>query len=334
MIHPVVIVGAGPTGITAATLLSQHNVPTLVLERWPDIYPQPRAVHLDDEIYRILARLGVADEFAAVSRPAAGLRLVDRQQRVLAQFDRSGPSPRSRHPRASMFGQPELEQVLRTNLKRHPLVTLRSDVDVTSVVPDGTGLVEITCTNRATGLSESLTARYVLGCDGANSLVRASIGAQMTDLGFEQRWLVIDVETAADLDQWDGVHQLCDPERAGTYMRIGETRYRWEFQLEDAETPADFADIASLRQLLRPWIREMPDDTLRLVRVAEYTFRAQLADRWRTATSSSSETPPISRRRSSGRAWAPVCAMPPIWHGSSPASWTGRCPTQCWKPTS
>ena len=51
---PVVIVGAGPTGLTAATLLGQYGVECLVLERWEAVYPQPRAVHLDDEIYRIL----------------------------------------------------------------------------------------------------------------------------------------------------------------------------------------------------------------------------------------------------------------------------------------
>jgi 3-(3-hydroxy-phenyl)propionate hydroxylase len=55
----VVIVGAGPTGLTAATLLGQYGVECLVLDRWESIYPQPRAVHLDDEIYRLLARLGL-----------------------------------------------------------------------------------------------------------------------------------------------------------------------------------------------------------------------------------------------------------------------------------
>ena len=44
----VVIVGGGPTGITAATLLAQYGVDTMVLERWSQVYPQPRAVHLDD----------------------------------------------------------------------------------------------------------------------------------------------------------------------------------------------------------------------------------------------------------------------------------------------
>ncbi len=46
---PVVVVGAGPVGITAATLLGQYGVDCLVLDRWDGVYPQPRAVHLDDD---------------------------------------------------------------------------------------------------------------------------------------------------------------------------------------------------------------------------------------------------------------------------------------------
>lgn len=59
--YPVVVVGAGPTGMTVGTLLARYGIDTLILDRWDGIYPLPRAVHLDDEVYRIIARLGLAD---------------------------------------------------------------------------------------------------------------------------------------------------------------------------------------------------------------------------------------------------------------------------------
>ena len=103
----------------------------------------------------------------------------------------------------------------------------------------------------------------------------------MEDLEFEQRWLVVDVASTVELEQWEFAHQLCDPERAATYMRIGDTRYRWEFRLLEGETAADFESIEALQPLIGPWVEGIACDQLDLVRVAEYHFRAQLADRWR-----------------------------------------------------
>jgi 2-polyprenyl-6-methoxyphenol hydroxylase-like FAD-dependent oxidoreductase len=277
---PVVIVGAGPTGITAATLLAQYGVKCLVLDRWPGVYPQPRAVHLDDEIYRVIARLGIADEFAAISRPTLGLRLLDNRFRVLAEFNRDTSHSDNGFPQANMFDQPELETLLRENLKGFPNAQLRGDAEVTDVSAHD-NRVRVTFTDRSDGQVHQVDAEYLLGCDGANSMVRTQIGSVMRDLKFEQRWLVVDIAAGADLHQWEGVHQVCDPVRAATYMRIGETRYRWEFQLLAGESAEDFGTLEALRPLIAPWTADVVDSELTLSRVTEYTFRAQIADRWR-----------------------------------------------------
>ena len=238
-------------------------------------------MHLDDEIYRVIARLGIADEFAAISRPTLGLRLLDNRFNVLAEF-----TPRHRAQRATASRRPTCStnrswrRLLRANLKRYPHAELRGNADVTDVTADRND-VRVTFTDRDRRHGSQVDADYLLGCDGANSMVRSQIGSTMRDLNFEQRWLVVDVATEADLRQWEGVHQVCDPVRAGTYMRIGESRYRWEFQLLAGESADDFGTLAALRPLIAPWTADVADSELTLLRVTEYTFRAQIADRWR-----------------------------------------------------
>lgn len=180
-----------------------------------------------------------------------------------------------------MFDQPELESLLRANVGRHPVATIRGNTEVTGLVQDGAGLVRVECTDRVDGGHHSIVAHYVLGCDGANSMTRHSIGATMQDLRFAQRWLVADVVTETDLGQWEGVQQVCDPYRAATYMRVSTTHHRWEFQLLPGETADDYRCIDRLHRLLAPWTGRIGVDQLKIRRVAEYTFRAQVADRWR-----------------------------------------------------
>jgi 3-(3-hydroxy-phenyl)propionate hydroxylase len=277
---PVVIVGAGPTGVTAAILLAQCGVECLVLDKADGIYPLPRAVHLDDEVYRILARLGIAAEFAAITWPCLGLRLVDRDLRVLAEFKRDTAYGQHGYPQANLFDQPELEALLRAAARRFGQLTIRQNSEVTSVTQDRDG-VRVDITDTRTGVKDSVRAEYVLGCDGANSLIRDCTGTVMRDLGFTQRWLVVDVLTTAALDHWEGVHQVCDPGRAATYMRVGKTRYRWEFRLNPGESADGYRESGRLHPLIASWTRDIPAAELEVVRTAEYTFRAQVARRWR-----------------------------------------------------
>ncbi|MFJ2237684.1 bifunctional 3-(3-hydroxy-phenyl)propionate/3-hydroxycinnamic acid hydroxylase [Streptomyces sp. NPDC087859] len=271
---PVVIVGAGPVGVTAALLLARHGVRSVVLERHRDVYPLPRAVATDDEICRILQAAGIGEEFTAISRPARGLRLLDARHRVIAEFRRT---PHGHHgfPQTSMFDQPELERLLRTELARRPECELRGGTEVTGVTREAGGGVRVAYRDEEG--DHLLRADAVLGCDGAGSLTRDAVGAAWEDLRFEEHWTVIDVRTSLPVRSWEGVDQVCDPHRPATFMRIGEDRYRWEFRLRDGGQP----DHERLRELVAPWVNFSHGDDFHVVRQAQYTFRARIADRWR-----------------------------------------------------
>src|SRR5690349_8562344 len=283
---PVVVIGAGPTGTTAANLLGRYGVGCLVLERRPDVYPLPRAVHFDDEVFRIFADLGLGEQVAAISRPTPGMQLTDRDHRVLAQITRDPEREEHGHPQSNMFDQPELEHVLRAALDRYPHVELRSGVQVVDVQQLDGGPAPVLVRYRSavsTGTAaeqiHEVWTDLVLGCDGANSPTRAVIGAGMHRLCGEQQWLVVDVDCPSLVPAYNGVQQVCHHEQAATFMPVVGHRYRWEFRLRDHED-ASSLDDARVRDLIWPWLAGLAPDGVRFVRRATYTFRGVVADRW------------------------------------------------------
>ena len=298
--HNVIVVGAGPVGCTAALLLADRGIPVTILERHPRPHPLPRAVHLDDEVARILHRAGVGDAFLAGSRPASGLRLLDAEHRVLAEFRRDTTATDNGFPGANMFHQPELEALLFHRVDRHPLVDLHRGVEVRAIdgVHDPLTAPPVRVHTRA-GADEyarTFTGSLVLGCDGANSTVRQVLGVGMRDLRFTERWLVVDIGAAARPETWDGVEQVCDPARAATFMRVTGDRHRWEFQMRDGEDESDL--IAGLGSLLQPWTGRRDLAGLEVTRSAVYTFRARLATRFQVGRAfllgdAAHQTPPF-----------------------------------------
>ncbi len=290
-IQPVIVVGAGPVGTTAALLLADAGIPVVMLERHAAPHPLPRAVHLDDEVARILYQAGVGDEFLASSRPCSGLRLLDARHQVMAEFGRAATGVHG-FPQANMFHQPDLEQLLLGRVAAHPLITLHRMAEVVGLDdPAGTVVspcapdspaVTVTARTGPAGQQRAFAGCLVLGCDGAGSTIRDLASLVMEDLGFTERWLVIDIRVAGGLEAWDGVEQICDPARAATFMQVTGDRYRWEFQLREGEDEDDLITEHALGALLRPWTHRDDLAGMEITRSTTYTFRARLASAFRS----------------------------------------------------
>jgi 2-polyprenyl-6-methoxyphenol hydroxylase-like FAD-dependent oxidoreductase len=269
----VAIVGYGPVGTVLAILLAQLGRRVVVLERWPQPYPLPRAVHFDDEVGRILQSCGIGDALGEISEPAEVYEWRNADGATLLRFGRVGPGA-SGWPQSSMFNQPALEAMLDRRARSLPNIEVRRGVEVVGLEQDGECV-----TLHAGGEHAPVRARYAIGCDGANSTVREILDVPVHDLGFFYDWLILDVV----LDEprvFDPINlQICDPVRPATAVSGGPGRRRWEFMRLPHEPPAEMNDEATAWRLLEPWAVTPANATLE--RHAMYTFQARWVEQWR-----------------------------------------------------
>ncbi|HSL58679.1 MAG TPA: bifunctional 3-(3-hydroxy-phenyl)propionate/3-hydroxycinnamic acid hydroxylase, partial [Acidimicrobiales bacterium] len=263
----VAIVGYGPVGSALAILLAQLGCTVTVLERWTAPYPLPRAVHFDHEVGRILQMCGIGEDLRRISEPAEVYEWRNGAGTVLLRFGQTGDGP-SGWPASSMFNQPDLERLL-DERARALGVDVRRGVEVTSVEQHDDHVVV-----------GGVTARYVVGCDGANSTVRSLLDVPVTDLGFFYDWLIVDV-VLHEPRVFDPINlQICDPERPTTAVSAGPGRRRWEFMRLPHEARDALDDPDRAWELLEPW--DVHPGNATLERHAVYTFNARYAERWRT----------------------------------------------------
>ena len=250
----VAIVGLGPVGATLANLLGLSGVRTLVLEREAACYHLPRAVHFDDEVMRVFQFVGLAEKIRAKTRLNIGMRFVDRDGRLLLDWPRPQEiGPQGWHA-SYRFHQPDLEAVLRDGLARFPEVVVRTRCEA-FMLDDRDDHVELRYEDLACGRVRRVRAKYVVGCDGARSLVRRFIESEMEDLGFHERWLVVDVLLKCPKPELgDHSIQYCDPSRPATYVRGPENRRRWEIAVLPEEATTDIVAPARVWQLLERWL--------------------------------------------------------------------------------
>jgi 2-polyprenyl-6-methoxyphenol hydroxylase-like FAD-dependent oxidoreductase len=283
--YDVAIVGYGPVGQTAAILLGARGWRVGVFERWPELYPRPRAVHYDDEVARVFQRIGIAAELGAITEPARSYEWQNASGQTLLALDRTQPGP-SGWPAATMFTQPALEALLDRTARALPSVEVHQGAEVADVVEDGEAVRLAVWSGEErdgrfepSGEEREITARYAIGCDGANSLVRARMQTPVEDLGFAYDWLIADT-VPHDPGLLAGVNlQRCDPARPTTLVSGGPGRRRWEWMLLPGETREQVENDEFVWEMLAR--SGVGPEQVRLERYTVYTFRARWAEHWR-----------------------------------------------------
>ncbi|MDT3445801.1 bifunctional 3-(3-hydroxy-phenyl)propionate/3-hydroxycinnamic acid hydroxylase [Pseudofrankia sp. BMG5.37] len=280
--YDVAVVGYGPVGQLLVTLLGQRRYRTVVLERFPEAYPLPRAVHFDHEVARILQAVDLRSDRDPVIEPYDNwYEWRNAARKTLLKVDWRGVGPSWWHT-SNFFSQPELERELDLRAQKQPTVTLIRGMNVSGVEQDPDG-VTVTAGPMGPGFGtvgeQRLRARYVVGCDGANSVVRSLAGLPVTDLGFFYDWLILDMVPHQPMTFDPPAWQLCDPTRPTTIVPGGPGRRRWEFMALPGEDVNDLNKAEKAWELLRPW--GVTPDNATLERHTVYRFQARWAQRWR-----------------------------------------------------
>lgn len=295
--YDLVIVGYGPAGATLANLVGQYGLRTLVLEKDAEVYPLPRAIHFDGEVMRVFETAGLRAEVETISRPGLkGMYFNNADGETL--LIRAGTQAKGPHGCANnhYFHQPELEHLLRQGVARFPSVEVRTEHEVVALDNHGLEGATLTVRDLSTGHTHAVEARFVVGCDGARSLVRKTMGSTLTDLGLHQPWLVFDVRLKTEVPSLpDHTVQHCDPRRPMTYCNVTGNRRRWEIMVMPGDDPAQLVQPDTLWQLVSRWVTPEQAD---IERAVIYTFHSVIAQGWRQgalllAGDAAHQTPPF-----------------------------------------
>jgi 3-(3-hydroxy-phenyl)propionate hydroxylase len=274
----VAVVGFGPSGAVAAALLGTMGLTVWAGDRSRDIYDKPRAIALDHEILRVFQQIGVVDEVMPHVEPFTPSEYFGVDAQLIKRLTMVGPPYPLGYTPSNVFTQPPVEAALRARVAQLPNVRVALGTDVTAIEQDAEGAT--LRLKHDDGSASALRARYVIGCDGAWSMVRETAGLQLEDLAFDEPWLVVDVlANERGLAKLPATSvQYCDPERPCTLVIGPKNHRRWEISLKDGEDPKLAATPERTWELLSRWIT--PDDG-ELWRQASYRFHALVAERWR-----------------------------------------------------
>lgn len=269
----VVIIGAGPVGLAIANYLGQAGVQVLQIEKLEQLFDYPRAIGIDDESLRTVQAIGLVEQVLPHTTPWHAMRFLTPKGRCFADIqpmtDEFGWS------RRNAFIQPQVDAVLYQGLARFANVRTLFSRDVVECQQDEQG-VSLRM-NGPEGRQETVRARYLVACDGGNSLIRRSLEISFEGKTAPNQWIVIDI--ANDPLGTPNVYLCCDPVRPYVSAALPHGVRRFEFMVMPGETEAQLSQPQNLRKLLA---KVLPDpDRVELIRKRVYTHNARLAGQFR-----------------------------------------------------
>jgi 3-(3-hydroxy-phenyl)propionate hydroxylase len=269
----VIILGAGPVGLTIANYLGQAGIDVLVLEKLEHIIDYPRAIGIDDEALRTIQSIGLIDKVLPHTTPWHWMRFLTPKGRCFASIepktDEFGWS------RRNAFIQPQVDKVLYEGLERFPNVRFLFSREMQQFSQDDES---VAITVKAPGdTTETYQAQYLIACDGGNSQVRRDLNIPFDGKTAPNKWIVVDIRN--DPLGTPNIYLCADPVRPYVSAALPHGVRRFEFMVMKNETEEALSQPESMRQLLS---KVLPDpDKVDLIRQRVYAHNARVAGRFR-----------------------------------------------------
>jgi 3-(3-hydroxy-phenyl)propionate hydroxylase len=276
----VIVIGAGPVGLTLANLLGLRGQRVIVLEARRELIDYPRGVGLDDESARTMQTAQLWDAIKPHTVPQHVLRLVNGRGQVLATND-----PKTQEfgfPRKHGFIQPLVDRELAAGLDRFDGVHLYFSHRARMTPIDHGDHVEVAVdkldSDGKVAETVALNAKYLVACTGGRTdELRDWMGAEFVGKSPSTRWLVIDVDN--DPLGTPSVYVGADPRRPYVSIGLPHGIRRWEFMLFDHE-PMELVNTEEfLHQLLE---RHAPDpSSITVIGKRVFTHHGRIASKFR-----------------------------------------------------
>ena len=294
----VLVIGAGPTGLTAANLLADQGLSVALIEKSPGSGDEPRAISATDETLRVMAQIGIMSRLAPEMLMDTGARYYGRGERILADV-RPG-NPRLGQPGKSQFDQPVMEGLLLEAASERAGIDLHFNTEATTILQrsDGATVGAVRRGERTRGVSGVLAgdagtdhapgadasetelvfdASWVIACDGGRSFTRRELGIGLSGSTQVEKWIVVDLlDVPGEPEPFASFH--CNGTRPTVVVPGVRGRRRYEFMLFEGEDEQEMTSERSIAELVATY---QDISTVRVRRSAVYTAHQRIAERYR-----------------------------------------------------
>ncbi len=229
----VIVVGGGPTGFVTALGLAQAGVSVLLLEGMPDIVESPRAAVYHWSMLDGLERLGIREEAERIGYTKNDYLWLLKATGERMEYDISVVGRVTPYPYNIHLGQHQLARICHERLEALDNAEIRLGAIATSVEQDADGV-----TLKVIG-SEPLRARWVVGADGAGSLMRNGLGLSFEGFTWPERFVATNLYHDFESGGYRQSNMVIDGRWGAVIVKITRNGLWRCTYMEDASLPVE-----------------------------------------------------------------------------------------------